>query len=124
MSGSAVTSNHFHRNEKEIGGPGPYRANGIPITCVHCKYDKFAHGYAQLNTAFMTFLNLDFANRSANILTCDRCGYVHWFTEGELLSEIKNTNFVLELFDTDENDGGAGYLRLIRLRKIGKTHGK
>jgi len=51
-------------------------------------------------------------------------GYVHWFTEGDLLSEIKNTNFVLELFDTDENHGGAGYLRLIRLRKIGKTHGK
>lgn len=25
--------------------------------------------------------NLDFANRSANILTCDRCGYVHWFNK-------------------------------------------
>lgn len=71
----------FARKLKESIGPGPYNANGIPVSCIHCRYDKFKHGYAQLNTSLMSFLNLDFANRSANILTCDRCGYIHWFNK-------------------------------------------
>lgn len=71
----------FAKKLKESKGPGQYKVNGINITCVHCQYNKFEHGYAQLNTALLSFLNLDFANRSANILTCDRCGYVHWFNK-------------------------------------------
>mgnify|MGYP006955273950 CR=1 FL=1 len=71
----------FAKNLKEVKGPGQYRANGIAVTCVHCHYNQFKKGYAQLNTAFLSFLNLDFANRSANILSCDRCGYVHWFAK-------------------------------------------
>ncbi|WP_379144540.1 hypothetical protein [Paenibacillus sp. sgz500992] len=71
----------FAKNIKESTGPGYYQANGIYVTCVHCQYDKFEHGYAQLNTALLSFLNLDFANRSANTLTCHRCGYIHWFNK-------------------------------------------
>ncbi|OIJ14344.1 hypothetical protein BKP37_08330 [Anaerobacillus alkalilacustris] len=72
----------FAKNIKVAMGPGHYHVNGINITCVHCQNDKFEHGKAQLNTAMLSFLNLDFANRSANILTCDRCGFVHWFNKG------------------------------------------
>ncbi|NIK68649.1 hypothetical protein [Paenibacillus sp. BK720] len=71
----------FAKNLKEAKGPGEYSANGITVLCVHCHYNKFEKSYAQLNTAFMSFLNLDFANRSANLLICDRCGYIHWFNK-------------------------------------------
>jgi hypothetical protein len=27
----------------------------------------------------MTFFGLDWANRTARCLVCERCGYVHWF---------------------------------------------
>jgi hypothetical protein len=39
------------------------------------------HGPAQLNTAGMTLLNLDWANRSATILACERCGRIEWFLQ-------------------------------------------
>jgi len=51
------------------------------VTCPHCKNDQFDEGSALLNTAGMTFLNLDWANRSASILACKRCGQVLWFLQ-------------------------------------------
>ncbi|RKD26042.1 hypothetical protein BEP19_02140 [Ammoniphilus oxalaticus] len=69
----------FSKNLKESFGPGVYQVNGIDVQCVHCKHNRFERGRAQLNTAAATFFNLDFANRSAEILICDQCGYVHWF---------------------------------------------
>ncbi|WP_218145918.1 zinc ribbon domain-containing protein [Bacillus sp. MUM 116] len=71
----------FAKNIKQSMGPGQYRVNGINVTCIHCQHDRFEHGYAQLNTAVATFFKLDFANRSATVLTCHRCGYVHWFNK-------------------------------------------
>lgn len=71
----------FAKNMKKSFGPGEYLANGIAVTCVHCSYHRFEHGHAQLNTSLASFFNLDFANRSATILTCHKCGYVHWFTK-------------------------------------------
>ncbi|WNF38350.1 zinc ribbon domain-containing protein [Bacillaceae bacterium IKA-2] len=71
----------FAKNIKESLGAGHYQSVGISITCMHCQYDKFEHGHAQLNTALLSFLNLDFANRTANTLTCHRCGFVHWFNK-------------------------------------------
>lgn len=44
-------------------------------------------------------------------------GYVRWFTEDDLFNEIRNTDFEIELFDSDEKHEGGGYIRLIRLRK-------
>jgi predicted nucleic-acid-binding Zn-ribbon protein len=69
----------FAKNIKKSMGPGQYQANGIQVTCVHCQYDRFESGQALLNTALATFFKLDFANRSAITLTCNRCGYIHWF---------------------------------------------
>ena len=56
-----------------------YTVADIPVTCAHCKHDHFVEGRAQLNTAGMTFLNLDWANRSAATLTCTACGRIEWF---------------------------------------------
>lgn len=62
-------------------GPGPYTAQGKAVSCSHCGIAEFAEGSAQLNTAGMSFLNLDWANKSATTLACSQCGLVHWFLE-------------------------------------------
>jgi len=39
----------------------------------------FDKSEAQLNTAGMTFLNLEWANRSATTLICTTCSRIEWF---------------------------------------------
>jgi predicted nucleic-acid-binding Zn-ribbon protein len=56
-----------------------YTVAGKAVSCAHCARDRFIEGRAQLNTAGMTFLNLDWANRSAATLTCTACGRIEWF---------------------------------------------
>lgn len=60
-------------------GPGQYSACGKKITCPHCALDLFNEGSSQLNTAGMTFLGLDWANKSATTLVCKNCGHILWF---------------------------------------------
>jgi hypothetical protein len=52
---------------------------GKAVSCGHCARDHFVEGRAQLNTAGLSFLNLDWANRSAATLTCTSCGHIEWF---------------------------------------------
>jgi predicted nucleic-acid-binding Zn-ribbon protein len=52
---------------------------GKQLQCVVCGNDHFWQREAQLNTAGMTFLELDWANPSALCCVCDSCGYIHWF---------------------------------------------
>jgi uncharacterized protein len=52
-----------------------------PVACSHCAHNLFVEGRAQLNTAALSFLNLDWANRSAATLVCTRCGHIEWFLE-------------------------------------------
>lgn len=52
---------------------------GRALVCPHCGGNRFFSGEAQLNTAGMTFLGLDFANRSAATYECATCGRVEWF---------------------------------------------
>jgi uncharacterized protein len=56
-----------------------YTVAGIVVRCAHCSKDQFVEGQAQLNTAGMSFMNLDWANRSAATLTCTTCGRIEWF---------------------------------------------
>ncbi|MCE2903295.1 MAG: DNA-binding protein [Gemmatimonas sp.] len=56
-----------------------FEVAGLPVRCAHCRGDLFVEGRAQLNTAGMSFLNLDWANRSAATLACVTCGRVEWF---------------------------------------------
>ncbi len=48
---------------------------------VGSNYRELARGNVQLNTAGMTFLDLDWANRSATTLTCAECGRLQWFLQ-------------------------------------------
>ena len=58
---------------------GRYAAAGKEIVCPHCGGAEFAEGSAQLNTRWMTFLDLDWADKSATTLACVNCGGVLWF---------------------------------------------
>jgi hypothetical protein len=52
---------------------------GRPLKCLICGRDRFHTREAQLNTAGMTFLGLDWANESGVCVICANCGYIHWF---------------------------------------------
>ena len=69
------------RASKALAGdrPGKYAAGGRTIECEHCEQNRFIRGSAQLNTAGMSFLGLDWANQSAATLMCNNCGRIHWY---------------------------------------------
>lgn len=54
-------------------------AAGKPLKCLVCGNDTFFERKAQLNTRALTFFNLDWANKTADCLVCESCGYIHWF---------------------------------------------
>ncbi|WP_296051672.1 hypothetical protein [uncultured Alteromonas sp.] len=56
-----------------------YQINSVDINCIHCGHQHFDEGKAQLNTAFLTFINADWANQSASVLVCKNCSYIMWF---------------------------------------------
>ncbi len=58
---------------------GIYSVKGTEIKCLICEHPYFEKTEAQLNTAGMTFLGLDWANKTADVLCCKKCGYLHWF---------------------------------------------
>ncbi len=51
---------------------------GKELACVVCGYNEFHERIALLNTPGMTFLDLEWANRSASCQVCARCRYIHW----------------------------------------------
>jgi predicted nucleic-acid-binding Zn-ribbon protein len=60
-------------------GPQGYAVEGRQVTCPHCGGQEFVEGSAMLNTAGMTFLELDWANKSAYTLMCAECSRIEWF---------------------------------------------
>lgn len=54
---------------------------GRQVTCSHCGGTDFEEGSAQLNTAGLTFLDLDWLNKSATIYRCAACGHIEWFVD-------------------------------------------
>jgi hypothetical protein len=62
-------------------GPGRFVAGGRTIACGHCEKEEFVKREAQLNTAGMTFLDLDWMNSSGTALVCTNCGLIRWFAK-------------------------------------------
>lgn len=56
-----------------------YQLQGRAIVCTHCGHNQFDQATALLNTPGMTFFGLDWANRSATLLSCKQCGRIEWF---------------------------------------------
>jgi predicted nucleic-acid-binding Zn-ribbon protein len=65
----------------KINGVHSFSMVGKNILCPHCGSETFEQKTAMLNTAWMTFFNLDWANKQAIILTCSKCTYVQWFLQ-------------------------------------------
>jgi uncharacterized protein YbaR (Trm112 family) len=53
--------------------------NGNKLVCPVCKHTKFWGRTTLMNTAGMSFFDLDWANRSAQNFICSSCRYVFWF---------------------------------------------
>ena len=67
------------RSTRMLTEAGPLDAAGPAMACHHCQHTGFEQKSVQLNTAGMTLLGLDWANRQATCLICTRCGFIHWF---------------------------------------------
>ncbi len=58
---------------------GRAEVNGKPLVCLVCGHDQFRQREVQMNTSGLSFLNLDWLNRSAKAAVCEQCGFVHQF---------------------------------------------
>lgn len=68
------------RSARVVGAEsGPVQVAGSNMACHHCQHTGFESKNVQLNTAGMTLLGLDWANRQATCLICTNCGFIHWF---------------------------------------------
>ncbi len=72
------------------GTPPRFEIEGKEVKCPHCGNTTFAEGSAQLNTAGMTFVGLDWANKSAWTLMCTECGHIEWF--GQQPSRVRSSS--------------------------------
>ena len=54
------------------------------LTCLVCGGGAFGYREVLLNTSGMTFLGMDWANRSAVGAVCTSCGFVHEFLGDKL----------------------------------------
>lgn len=65
-----------------------YRAAGRILKCTHCEFEGFECSRVQLNTAFLTFLDLDWLNPNARVFNCQKCGKLQWFGENAEIVEL------------------------------------
>ena len=64
-----------------LSGSSSYEVGGRKVVCPHCGGEEFDASTALLNTAGLTFLKLDWANRSAHTLMCLECSHIEWFVD-------------------------------------------
>ena len=75
------TMGFFSSFRSEMNEDWSYEVAGRQVTCSHCGGTEFEESHAQPNTAGLTFLDLDWANRSATIYICKHCGHIEWFLQ-------------------------------------------
>jgi ssDNA-binding Zn-finger/Zn-ribbon topoisomerase 1 len=54
-------------------------AQELGYKCHHCGHGRFLVKEGMINTARMSFWNLDFLDPVASVHICTKCGYLHWF---------------------------------------------
>jgi hypothetical protein len=69
----------IYDSTEKVTGAHSFHIQGKNIICPQCGSDRFEMSSALLNTAGMTFFNLDWANRQAAILICTTCTHIQWF---------------------------------------------
>ncbi len=61
-----------------------FEVHGKKVVCYHCGGDSFVSRRVQLNTAVLTFFNMDYLNKSADVYVCADCGHLEWFLDPEV----------------------------------------
>ena len=69
-------------------GPVLATLHRMPFVCTVCKHHQFDHNRFKLNTGIAEFFDFAWANRSADCLVCEQCGYVHWFLASDPVVEM------------------------------------
>jgi len=59
--------------------PQTVDVKGKPLVCPICGNNHFYSKKILLNTAILTFFDLDWANRRASCFVCSECTYIYWF---------------------------------------------
>ena len=70
------------RRSSSSKDPTRIEIGGKALRCQHCGYDQFVEGEAQLQTATLTLLRLEWLGKTANFYVCGECGFMHWFLPG------------------------------------------
>ena len=60
------------------------RVAGRMLRCLVCDHHQFLRREVSMNTAGMSFMGLDWANKKADGAVCRECGFVHAFMGGTL----------------------------------------
>jgi predicted nucleic-acid-binding Zn-ribbon protein len=68
-----------YRETKRPDGTITVNVFGQELCCAVCGNKTFRERESLLNTVGLTFLNLDWANKTAMNFICSRCGYIFWF---------------------------------------------
>ena len=54
---------------------------GKSLICPVCGGDEFRGRKTLMNTPGLTFVGMEWANKQADNLICDACGYIYWFLQ-------------------------------------------
>lgn len=67
--------------KKESKRPENIFIKGNQLKCRICNNTNFYKRRAQLNTAVLSFFDLDWANKSATCYVCSNCANIEWFLQ-------------------------------------------
>lgn len=60
----------------------PVEINGRRLKCLQCSAESFHRRRSHVETAMVTTMNPEWADRQVQCLVCDDCGFIHWFWVG------------------------------------------
>lgn len=58
-----------------------YQVAGTDVICPICGHNYFEPGSGLINSSLLTFLHLDWLDKTATTLRCYRCGHLLWFKD-------------------------------------------
>lgn len=80
----------------------PYEISGHPVTCAHCRNDRFFTRRAALVSGGATFLASDWPNAGATNYICADCGHLMWFFDLHAEADARESAFSLDTLLTED----------------------
>lgn len=66
----------FFKTDKETHA---FAVAGKAVKCGHCGGEQFVKSQAQLHSAGLTFMQLEWLGKSVHVLACGKCSHIEWF---------------------------------------------